>query len=86
MGVFMNGIIVKNGENIEKALKRFQKVCDRAGVLKDLKNYRTYEKPSEEKKRVRDAAIRKAELQKKLKNKTSQRSHKRKNAKNSRDS
>lgn len=55
----MNGIEVREGEPIERALRRFTKTCERAGVLSDLKEYRTYEKPSAERRRKTKASIRK---------------------------
>jgi len=55
----MNGIDVRDGEPIERALRRFTKVCERAGVLSDLKKYRHFEKPCEERKRKMNAARRK---------------------------
>jgi len=55
----MNGIKVRDNEPFERALKRFTKTCERAGVLSDMKKYRHYEKPSEEKKRKNNAAKRK---------------------------
>jgi small subunit ribosomal protein S21 len=47
----MNGIVVREEEAFEKALRRFSKTCERAGILSDVKKYRHYEKPSEERKR-----------------------------------
>ena len=55
----MNGIYIREDEPFEKALRRFSKVCERAGVLSDIKKYRHYEKPSEERKRKLNAAKRK---------------------------
>ena len=55
----MNGIHIHEGEAFERALKRFSKVCERAGILSDIKKYRHFEKPSEEKKRKLNAAKRK---------------------------
>ncbi|MBN1981140.1 MAG: 30S ribosomal protein S21 [Chitinivibrionales bacterium] len=55
----MNGVTVREGEAFEKALKRFSKICERAGILSDVKKYRHYEKPSEERKRKLNAAKRK---------------------------
>ena len=55
----MNGIEVREGEPFERALRRFSKTCERAGVLSDIKKYRHFEKPSEEKKRKTNAAQRK---------------------------
>jgi len=55
----MNGIHIHEGEPFERALKRFSKICERAGILSDIKKYRHFEKPSEEKKRKLNAAKRK---------------------------
>ncbi len=55
----MNGIIVRGNEAPEKAIRRFKKVCERTGVLSDLKKYRYFEKPCEARKRKKNAAIRK---------------------------
>ncbi len=55
----MNGIVVRDKEHFEKAVKRFTKTCERAGVLSDVKKHRRFEKPSEEKKRKINAANRK---------------------------
>jgi small subunit ribosomal protein S21 len=55
----MNGILVREDEPFEKSLRRFSKSCERAGILSDIKKYRHYEKPSEERKRKMNAARRK---------------------------
>jgi small subunit ribosomal protein S21 len=55
----VNGVNLRNNENIEKALKRFKKVVERAGVIYDIKKYRYFEKPSEKKKEARKEALRK---------------------------
>jgi len=55
----MNGIIIRDNENFEKALRRFTKTCERNGVLSDVKKFRHFEKPSAEKKRKLNAARRK---------------------------
>jgi small subunit ribosomal protein S21 len=55
----MNGIHVREDEPFEKALRRFSKSCERAGILSDIKKYRHYEKPCEERKRKMNAARRK---------------------------
>lgn len=54
----MNGIIVRDTESFEKALRRFTKTCERSGVLSELKNYRHFEKPSEARKRKLNVAKR----------------------------
>lgn len=55
----MNGISIRDDEPFEKALRRFSKSCEKAGILSDIKKYRHYEKPSEERKRKLNAAVRK---------------------------
>lgn len=42
---------IKRGETVEKALRRLKKVMDREGLMKQLRNNRYFEKPSEKKRR-----------------------------------
>ena len=37
---------VKEGENIEKALKKFKRKFEKTGVIKELRNRQSFEKPS----------------------------------------
>ena len=37
---------VKDGENIERALKRFKRKFDKTGVIKELRARQQYDKPS----------------------------------------
>jgi small subunit ribosomal protein S21 len=39
-------IPVKEGENIERALKKFKKKFDRTGVMKELRRRKQFTKPS----------------------------------------
>jgi len=55
----MNGVFVRNNENFEKALRRFKRVCDNAGVIPELKQRRRFEKPSATKRLKLKAAVRK---------------------------
>jgi len=55
----MPEIVIHEDENFERALKRFKKKCEKAGILSDLREYRHYEKPSERRKRKLLAARRK---------------------------
>ena len=43
---------VKKGEIIDRALRRLKKKLDKEGTLKELRNRRHFEKPSEKKRRV----------------------------------
>ena len=44
-------IKIKKGESVERALRRLKKKIDREGVLKEVRNHRHYEKPSERRRR-----------------------------------
>ncbi len=55
----MAEVIIHDDESFERALKRFQKKCEKAGILSDLRRHRHYEKPSERRKRKMSAARRK---------------------------
>ncbi len=37
---------IKEGENIEKALKKFKRKFEKTGVVRELRDRRTFEKPS----------------------------------------
>ena len=56
---FLSEVIIHDDENFERALKRFKKKCEKAGILSDLRKHRHYEKPSERRKRKMNAAMRK---------------------------
>jgi len=49
----MTEVKVRKGEPIEKALRKLKKKLDKEGTLKELRNRRYYEKPSEAKRRSR---------------------------------
>lgn len=48
---------VKEGENIERALKRFKRKFERTGVVKELRNRKTFVKPSVERRKRRQHAV-----------------------------
>jgi small subunit ribosomal protein S21 len=37
---------VKEGENIEKALKKFKRKFEKTGIVRELRDRKTFEKPS----------------------------------------
>ena len=53
-------IRVKDGENIEGALKRFKKATEKAGILAEQRKREHYEKPSVKKKKKAIAAKKRA--------------------------
>lgn len=55
----MPGVLVRDDEPFERALKRFKKACEKAGVISDMKKNQHFEKPSERRKRKIAAARRK---------------------------
>ena len=55
----MSEVIINDDEHFERALRRFKKKCEKAGILSDLRRHRHYEKPSERRKRKMQAALRK---------------------------
>jgi small subunit ribosomal protein S21 len=42
---------LKNNEPVERALRRFKKLCDREGLTRDVRKNSYYEKPCERNKR-----------------------------------
>ena len=48
---------VKEGENIEKSLKKFKRKFEKTGVVRELRNRRNFEKPSVRKRAQRQKAI-----------------------------
>jgi small subunit ribosomal protein S21 len=51
-------VIVQEGENIERALRKFKRKVQRSGLYSELRKRRFYEKPSAQRKRKKEAAIR----------------------------
>ncbi len=56
----MTGVRVRDDESFERALRRFNKFCEKTGILSDIKKHQHFEKPSDAKKRKMAAARRKA--------------------------
>ena len=44
-------VFVEKDESIEKAIKKFKRLCERAGIKKEIKARRYYEKPSDARRR-----------------------------------
>ncbi len=65
----MTGVKVRDDESFEKALRRFNKFCEKTGIITDIKKHQHFEKPSDEKKRKLAAAKRKNRRTKYLQNK-----------------
>ena len=52
----MTEIKLKKGEPVDKALRRLKKKIDREGTLKTVRQRRTFEKPSEKRRRKEKVA------------------------------
>ena len=52
----MTGVRVRENESIESAIRRFKKLCEKAGILAELRKREHFEKPSVRKKKKMLAA------------------------------
>ena len=59
----MSEIRIRKGEPVDRALRRLKKKLDKEGTLKELRNRRYYEKPSEVKRRMAKRARGRARYQ-----------------------
>ena len=50
-------IPIKEGDTIEKALKKYKKKFEKVGILKQIRDKMFYKKPSERKKEIINRAI-----------------------------
>ena len=50
-------VTVKEGENIEKALKKFERKFEKTGVVKELRARQQFDKPSVVKRLQREHAV-----------------------------
>ena len=59
----MPGVVIREGDSFEAALKKFKKQCEKAGILSEVRKRESYEKPSVKRKK-KDAAARKRAMKK----------------------
>jgi small subunit ribosomal protein S21 len=52
----MPGIVIRDGDSFEAALKKFKKQCEKAGTLAEVRKREAYEKPSVKRKKKQAAA------------------------------
>ena len=50
------------GESVQQMVKRFKKMCEKEGLIRDIKRNSYYEKPSEKNRRRRRKAARAASM------------------------
>lgn len=53
----MPAIKVKENEPVDIAIRRFKRACEKAGILADVRKHEFYEKPTQERKRKKAAAV-----------------------------
>ena len=53
----MPSVRVKENEPFEVALRRFKRSCEKAGVVTEVRKREFFEKPSQERKRKKAAAV-----------------------------
>ena len=53
----MPSVKVKENEPFEYALRRFKRSCEKAGVIAETRRREFYEKPTQERKRKKAAAV-----------------------------
>ncbi len=54
----MPGIVIREGDSLEGALRKFKKQCEKAGILSEFRKREAYEKPSVRRKK-KDVTARK---------------------------
>jgi len=54
---------IKEGENIDRALKKFKRKFEKTGVVKELRNRQAYTKPSAKEREQRIKAVYKQKMQ-----------------------
>ena len=53
----MPSVRIRENEYFDAALRRFKRACEKAGILTELRRREFYEKPTQERKRKKAAAI-----------------------------
>ena len=53
----MPAVKVKENEPGHSAIRRFKRACEKAGILADVRKHEFYEKPTQERKRKKAAAV-----------------------------
>ena len=52
----MSSVVVKEGESLDSALRRFKRNCAKAGIQQEIRKRELYEKPSVKRKKKSEAA------------------------------
>lgn len=51
VNIIVSEVKVKKGESVDRALRRLKKKLDKEGIMREMRQKKTYEKPSEKKRR-----------------------------------
>jgi len=60
----LSTVRVGENENVESAIKRFKRKCQKDGIIGDIRKHEQYEKPSVARKKKQKAAIKRAKKNK----------------------
>lgn len=52
----------RGNESVQQMLKRFKRLCQREGLIRDMKRHSYYEKPSDRKRREARKSVRKVQM------------------------
>ena len=52
----------RSGESVEQMLRRFKKMCEKEGLIKDVKKNAYFEKPSERRRRAARKSIKRQQM------------------------
>ena len=53
----MPSIEIRNNESFDVGLRKFKRACEKAGIIPEVRKREFYEKPTQEKKRKKAAAV-----------------------------
>jgi len=56
----MPTVRVKENESFDGALRRFKRMCEKAGIISEMRRHEFYEKPTWERKRKKMLAVRRS--------------------------
>lgn len=54
----IGNLVVVTNDNVEKALRKFKKRVSESGLLQELRDRETYEKPTTRRKKAKNSAVR----------------------------
>lgn len=53
-------VFPRSNENISSTLRRFRKICEKEGIIRDVRKNMAYEKPSDKKRREKIRSIKRS--------------------------